>query len=163
MRENFPNIDIEPRIHFTEGLIVNNYISKMQCIPWTVGKATLMGDACHTQGPEGGLGLNLNYEIARSYIKILKDKNGNFAAAGKEIDERFQAQGKAGTDIQQLKKAGIRPPPEVAPMMAAGMMTTIYLCKNYPDKMVLFDDLLHLSTIPHQDIMKYIGIQKQIV
>ena len=68
---------------------VNEFITKLYCIPWTAGRATLMGDACHTQGPEGGLGLNLNYEIAQSYLKYLKENNGDFVKTGKFIDEHF--------------------------------------------------------------------------
>ena len=37
------------------------------------------------------------------------------------------------------------------------MGATMYLCMNYPDKFASFDNLTHFSTVPHQDIVKYIG------
>ena len=72
IREDFPTIDIEPLIKVRNGLIVNDFVSRLHCIPWTVGRTTLMGDSSHTQGPEAAVGLNLNYDISRSFINLLK-------------------------------------------------------------------------------------------
>ena len=43
------------------------------------------------------------------------------------------------------------------------MGATMYLCMNYPDKFASFDDLVNFSSVPHQDILKYIGLTKEII
>ena len=86
-------MEIEPRIKIRNGLKVNQTVTKLHCIPWTIGRVTLMGDSGHTQGPEGGIGLNFNYSIARSFRDFLKSNNGSFRETALEIEEKFQQEG----------------------------------------------------------------------
>ena len=79
MKENFP--DMEPNVILRDDISPNPYVTEVHCSPWSFGKATLIGDSCHTQGPEGAVGLNLNYEIAMGIRDYLAQYPNDFATA----------------------------------------------------------------------------------
>lgn len=79
---------------------VNDFITIVHCSPWTYGMVTLMGDSCHTQGPEGAIGLNLNYEIGLGFRDLVREFNGEFSKASSLFEERFEAQSLAATQVQ---------------------------------------------------------------
>ena len=101
MRESLKkmNPDLEPLMKFMEmdELKINDFVTIVHCSPWSYGKVTLMGDSCHTQGPEGAIGLNLNYEIGIGFRDLVREYNGDVGKASAVFEERFEAQSLAAT------------------------------------------------------------------
>ena len=58
-----------------------------------------MGDACHTQGPEGGIGLNFNYQVCVGFRDYLREHNMKFDGIGKFIQDLYENQSLAATEI----------------------------------------------------------------
>ncbi len=74
----------------------------IRCYPWTVGKATLMGDAAHATVPFYGQGMNAGFEDCTVMWELMeqhKDANGNHN--WKIIFEKYQVQRKPDGDAVQ--------------------------------------------------------------
>lgn len=159
------NPELEACLEFLDKdeIKVNDFITIVHCSPWSYGKVTLMGDSCHTQGPEGAIGLNLNWEMGRGFRDLVREFNGDFAKSSSLFEERFEAQSLAATQVQQIKRRAILIEGEEAKETAAVQGTLAYLARTYPDKFLAMDDLVQFSSIKHQKIFEYMAIAQQVV
>ena len=122
-----------------------------------------MGDSCHTQGPEGGIGLNLNYEIAEGFRDFLRENGGEFGSIGAALQERYEEQSKAGTVLQQGKKASQFFSMEMKKKQLRNVEISVHLQKTYPDKFILVELLIHFSKVPHQEIVAFFEKVKPLI
>ncbi len=87
-------------MRFPDPSKITRYFKKQHISPTFIGKASLLGDSAHAQGPEAGIGFNLVLNLIEDYPALIDQYGFDWYKISQIIDEKMQIESEGGYSIR---------------------------------------------------------------
>jgi kynurenine 3-monooxygenase len=134
----------------------------IRCQPWRVGRAVLVGDACHAVVPFLGQGMNAAFEDCTVLHQCLLDSGWDWGRAA----ERYERLRKVHTDtLADLCVANfVEMRDRVAsPLFVLGKRLAVLLHRLFPRRYLPLYTMIEFTRIPYADAVRRARAQNRVV
>ncbi len=134
----------------------------IRCQPWRVGRAVLVGDACHAVVPFLGQGMNAAFEDCTVLHECLQYHSGHWPHAAADYERRRKRHADALADlcVENYREMRDR---TASPLFVLQKKTAILLHRLFPRWYLPLYTMVEFTRIPYADAVRRAQTQDRIV